>query len=228
MHYMRYLLNHITIRERAVNERPRELIIDKGPAAVSDIDLVSILMGSGTMTQPVDTLAGAVVAAIDADGKQLTAATLQEIKGMGPAKAATIIAALELGRRFMPASRKKITYPGDAYPLLRHFGDRLQEHFLRISLNGAHEVISTSVVSIGLVNRALVHPREVFADPLKERATSIIVAHNHPSGNLIPSNEDRAITQRLKAAGEIIGISLLDHLIFSSESFYSFLEAGEL
>jgi DNA repair protein RadC len=106
--------------------------------------------------------------------------------------------------------------------------DRKQEHFLCISLNGAYEVIAVRTVSVGLVNKTQVHPREVFADPLTDRATAIIVAHNHPTGNLTPSKEDIAITRQLKSAGEILGIKLLDHIIFSHKGYYSFMENNEL
>jgi len=131
-------------------------------------------------------------------------------------------------RRISFSSNKHITFPGDIYPIVRHYADRQQEHFLRVSLNGAHEVLSIEVVSIGLVNRTIVHPREVFSTPLKERATAIIVAHNHPSRNLQPSKEDREVTVRLKESGRLLGIELLDHIIFSDEKYYSFLENGEL
>ena len=112
-------------------------------------------------------------------------------------------------------------------PLIRHYADRKQEHFLCVSLNGAQEVITTRVVSVGLADRAQVHPREVFADPITDRASAIIVAHNHPSGSLEPSKEDQEITRQLKAAGETLGIRLLDHIIFNNKGCYSFLEQGD-
>jgi DNA repair protein RadC len=100
--------------------------------------------------------------------------------------------------------------------------------FLCISINGANEVITTRVVTVGLVNRSQVHPREVFADPITDRAATIIIAHNHPSGDLIPSKEDTEVTRQLKAAGETLGIKLLDHIIFNNKGYYSFLEHNEL
>ena len=112
-------------------------------------------------------------------------------------------------------------------PLIQHFADRKQESFIVISLNGAHEVLAIRVVSIGLVNRTIVHPREVFADPIQDRAVAVIIAHNHPSGQLEPSDEDRNITRKLSEAGSIIGISVLDHLILSPNGGYlSFVESG--
>ncbi len=111
---------------------------------------------------------------------------------------------------------------------LMHYADRKQEHFLCASINGANEILNIRVVSIGLIDRSPVHPREVFADALADRASAVIVAHNHPSGGLEPSPADLAITAQLKAAGAILGIELLDHIIFNRAGYFSFLEAGTL
>jgi DNA repair protein RadC len=153
---------------------------------------------------------------------------LQEIEGVGPAKASLIAAALEFARRRIRPEGLKISFPPDVLPLIRHYGDRKQEHFICISLNGANEVVAHRVVSVGLVNKTQVHPREVFADPITDRASAIIVAHNHPSGELKPSKEDTEITKQMKAAGETLGIKLLDHIIFNQKEYYSFLEKGIL
>jgi DNA repair protein RadC len=225
---MKYIQNHVIIRERPPVERPRERILATGAQSLSDLDLISTLIGSGGKGRTVDQLARRIQHVLDACGQDIAAEELMKIEGLGPAKASVVAAAIELGRRRFPAMKTRIIHPESAFPLIQHYGDRLQEHFIRISLNGAHEVISIGVVSIGLVNRTIVHPREVFADPIRERSTAVIVAHNHPSGNLQPSREDREITVRLKEAGAILGISLLDHLIFSSGGFYSFLEHDEL
>jgi DNA repair protein RadC len=154
--------------------------------------------------------------------------SLKEIEGVGLAKATLIIAALELARRRIRPEGLKITFPTDVLPLITHFADRKQEHFICISINGANEVITTRVVSVGLVNKTQVHPREVFADPITDRASAISVAHNHPASSLMPSKEDIEVTQRLKAAGETLGIKLLDHIIFNHRGYYSFLEHGQL
>ena len=118
----------------------------------------------------------------------------------------------------------KIKVPIDVLPLIQHYGDRKQEHFISISVNGANEVMTVRVVTIGLVNKSQVHPREVFADVIVERASAIIIAHNHPSGDLTPSKEDISITQRIKKAATILGINLLDHIIFNTKGYYSFVE----
>lgn len=122
----------------------------------------------------------------------------------------------------------KGTAKNDVLPLIQHFSDRKQEHFTAISLNGANEVLNVRIVTIGLVNQSQVHPREVFADALTDRASAIIVAHNHPSGNLTPSMEDIEVTKRIKEAGKILGLKLLDHIIFSTKGSYSFKENEKL
>ncbi len=218
--------NCLDVKELPDRERPREKLWDRGASSLSDKELIMVLLGSGNKKQPVPVLAAALLEILDGN-QDPDMECLTRIKGMGQAKAAVICAALELGRRRIVHHGFQVKTPADVYPLLRHFADRTREHFICVSLNGAHEVIRTDVVSIGLVNRTLVHPREVFATPLQERAVAIIVAHNHPSGNLTPSPEDLEVTERLKEAGNVVGIEVLDHLIFSDETFYSLLEGGE-
>jgi DNA repair protein RadC len=144
------------------------------------------------------------------------------------AKACTIAAVLEFGRRRWGARGEKITCPGEAFSLVRHYADLRQERFICISLNGAHEVLGIRVVTVGLVDRVVVHPREVYADPITDRASAVVVAHSHPSGSLKPSLEDDKITERLRAAGELVGIHLLDHLIFTAGAYYSYSNDGKI
>jgi DNA repair protein RadC len=134
---------------------------------------------------------------------------------------------LEFGRRKWAVSQR-IRQPADIYSLIRHYADRRQERFICLSLNGAHEVLAIRIVTVGLVNRTIVHPREVFADTILDRAASVIVAHNHPSGDLHPSGEDDEITSRLRAAAEILGLNFLDHLIFSEAAWFSYRQSGRL
>jgi DNA repair protein RadC len=210
------------------DDRPRERILSRGVETLSDRDLLAVVLGSGSATCDVFTLAGRVLAVLDRDNFESDPAELMRIAGMGPAKATLLAAAMELGRRVVAPRNYRIRRPGDAVPLLQHYADRPQEHFLTVTLNGAHEVTAIRVVSVGLVNRTLVHPREVFADAVTDRATAIICAHNHPSGNVTPSADDRLVTQSLQQAGEILGVRLIDHIIFSARGFYSFLDHGEL
>jgi len=209
-------------------DRPREKLLQKGAAALSDIELLAVLLGSGTKKHDVMAVAGRILKVLDAGNEKLSMGELRKIEGVGPAKAALVAAAMEFTRRRIRPEGIKISFPADILPLICHFADRKQEHFLCISLNGASEVIASRVVSVGLVNKTQVHPREVFADPITDRATAIIIAHNHPAGELIPSQEDIEITRRLKAAGETLGIRLVDHIIFNQKGYYSFLEHGEI
>jgi DNA repair protein RadC len=209
-------------------ERPREKMQQKGAESLSDLELLAVLLGSGNSRCDVLALASKLLHLLDRTGPSPSMDELLAVGGVGKAKAALIMAGLEFARRRIRPRGFKIAFPPDAYPLIRHLADRVQEHFICISLNGANEVIAVRTVSVGLVNRALVHPREVYADPITDRASAVIVAHNHPSGNLSPSQDDLAVTRQLKEAGRTLGIRLLDHIIFNQESYYSLLEKGQL
>ena len=120
-----------------------------------------------------------------------------------------------------------IGQPNDIFPFLKRYASKKQEHFVVVTLDAANRVIKVHLVSIGLLNRTLIHPREVFVRAIKDCAATVILAHNHPSGSLEPSREDREATQRLGKAGEIVGIHVLDHIIIGKSGFFSFREAGE-
>lgn len=216
------------IQDLTVNDRPREKLQHKGAQALSDMELLAVLLGSGNRKHDVLALADKLLHLLDRTGPTPSMEELLTINGVGKAKASLIMAGLEFARRRIRPHGFKIAFPPDAYPLIRHIADRSQEHFICISLNGANEVIAIRTVSVGLVNRALVHPREVFADPITDRASAIIVAHNHPSGNLSPSPDDLAVTRQLKEAGLTLGIRMLDHIIFNKEKYYSLMENGQI
>ena len=206
-------------------ERPRERLIRSGPEALSDQDLLSIILVSGVRGKNVTLLAGELLEKLDREKNIPPVKELRSLAGLGESKACAVAAMLEFGRRKW-AGGQRIRQPGDIYSLIRHHADRQQERFICISLNGAHELLATRIVTIGLVNRTIVHPREVFADPIIDRASAIAVAHNHPSGNVHPSGEDNEITTRLKMAADILGINFLDHLIFSETAYFSFRREG--
>jgi DNA repair protein RadC len=216
------------VKDIPQDERPREKLAKKGPQSLSDLELMAILIGRGVEGHDVMTVADQVLKTIDSNGGTPDYTALQKIAGMGPAKATLIAAALEFARRRIKPEGFKISFPADVLPLIQHYADRKQEHFLCISLNGSNEVIAVRVISVGLVNRTQVHPREVFAEAISDRASAIIIAHNHPSGTVEPGQEDMEITQQLKAAGEILGIKLLDHIIFNRIAYYSFLEKNTM
>lgn len=212
----------------SLREKPREKILAKGPLALKDWELTALLLGSGSKGKDIMELSCDLVQMLDRKNNRLTLKDLQEIKGVGSAKASLLLAAMELARRKLYPLRKTISHPSDLMPFLDQYKDRQQECFFVISLSGANEVQKIRMVSQGIINRTLVHPREVFSDLIAERAATAILAHNHPSGNLTPSREDREITQRLREAGEILGIEILDHLVFSERGYYSFMEQGEM
>jgi DNA repair protein RadC len=217
-----------TIHEIPEADRPREKLLRKGAAALSDQELLAVLLGKGTSKIDVMTLARNVTTVADKKGLGLTVEDLLSLEGMGTTKAMLLVAAIEFARRRIKPEGAKIMTPADLLPHVRHYADRKQEHFLCASINGANELLNIRVVSIGLIDRSPVHPREVFADPLSDRASAVIVAHNHPSGGLEPSPSDIEITAQLKAAGAIVGIDLLDHIIFNRTGYFSFLETGAL
>jgi DNA repair protein RadC len=217
-----------TIAQIPEADRPREKLLRKGASALSDQELLAVLLGKGTASMDVMALAAKLARLIDEKGLQVKADDLTQFDGMGDAKATLILAAIEFARRRIKPEGSKIETPADLLPHVRHYADRKQEHFLCASINGANEILNIRVVSIGLLDRSPVHPREVFADALADRAAAIIVAHNHPSGGVEPSQSDISITAQLKAAGEILGIELLDHIIFDRTDYFSFLEAGRL
>ena len=216
------------IQQIPVADRPREKLLRKGARALSDQELLAILLGKGTSAIDVMTLAGKLAKVVDEKGLNLRAEDLKQFGAVGDAKATLILAAIEFARRRIKPEGAKIETPADLLPHVRHYADRKQEHFLCASINGANEIMNIRVVSIGLIDRTSVHPREVFADALSDRASAIIVAHNHPAGSLEPSASDVEVTKQLKAAGVVMGIAFLDHIIFNRRGYFSFLEAGRL
>ena len=217
-----------SIDQIPMHDRPREKLLARGATALSDQELMAVLLGKGTAQVDVMTLASKLVRLIDAKGLHVRADDLTGVDGVGEAKATLILAAIEFARRRIKPDGLKIDTPADVLPLIRQYADRKQEHFLAITINGANEVQAVRVISIGLIDRSPVHPREVFAEAVAERASGIIVAHNHPAGGVEPSEADVDITKQLREAGRIVGIELLDHIIFNRTDYFSFLEAGKL
>ncbi len=200
-------------------DRPREKLMKTGSKSLSDIELLSILLGKGTQKKDVFKLSKEIMDVHDNDLRNITIDSLLQIDGIGPAKACNIIAGFELARRYNGRKISTIKCPEDIIPLVSHIRDKKQEYFLCITLNGANEVISNRIVTVGLLNSSQIHPREVFADAISDRAASVVLVHNHPSGNLEPSDEDREITRQMKNAGRLLGIKVLDHLILTEDGY---------
>ncbi|NVM23110.1 MAG: DNA repair protein RadC [Desulfobacterales bacterium] len=214
------------IRDIPNFDRPREKLAAKGPEALSDSELLAILLGSGVKGKDVFQVARAILRKLDRDKKKVDVKTLVSIEGVGFAKACQIVASFEFARRRLLKESTFVQKTEDILPLISYIADKKQEHFLCISLNGANEVIGNRVVTVGLLNTNQVHPREVFVDAISDRAASIIVAHNHPSGILKPSPDDIVTTRQLVEAGKILGISVLDHIIVTKKGHLSLKERG--
>lgn len=208
--------------DRRKDLRPREKLLAKGPEALSDYELLMAIIGSGNAQADVTKIARDVQRLLKEKGSGLVYDDLLSIKSLGPAKATSIMAAFELWRRqFEVSERPIIDSPEKAVAQLADIRDKKQEYFVCLTLDGANRLIAKRIISIGTLTSSLVHPREVFDDAITDRAASIIVAHNHPSGSLEPSQADRDVTKRLKDAALLLGVSVLDHFIVTSKSYIS-------
>jgi DNA repair protein RadC len=218
------------MKEISPPDRPREKIASRGAAALSDVELIALILGKGTKQRDVFAIATDIAQKISESPEYREYSSLCTIDGLGPAKAAQIAACFELARRHLLHEPEKfrITSPQDVLPLVAPLATRKQEHFSCITLNGAGEVIENRIITVGLLNHSLVHPREVFADAITDRAASVILVHNHPSGTMEPSTQDIAITRQLAEAGQILGLRVLDHLIITRKGFVSMRERGLL
>ncbi|MEM2555188.1 MAG: DNA repair protein RadC [Nitrososphaerota archaeon] len=215
-----------TVRDLPKEERPRERLVKYGESALSLQELLQIILRTGNKGESVVTLAQKLLVHFG-NLQKLKEASIEElmsIKGIELAKAVQIKAVLELGRRAeitLERKQKKIISPQDVFKLMKSkLKDYSKEHFYIISLNSRNTIISE--ISIGTLNASLVHPREVFAETIRQRANSIILVHNHPSGDPTPSKDDIKITKKLKEAGKILGIEVLDHIIITRNSYLSF------
>ena len=220
------------MKELPEGVRPQERLLEEGAEALSDAELLAILLGTGSREATALELASRLLTVFQSL-RRLVDATVEELsqmKGIGPAKASQVKAALELARRlsrFYGSPRPVIRSPEDAAGLvmeeMRHL-DR--EHFRAILLNTKNQVIATDNVSVGTLNSSAVHPRELFRNAIKRSAAALILLHNHPSGDPAPSREDIDITGRLVQSGKIIGIEVLDHVIIGDNKFTSLKAEG--
>jgi DNA repair protein RadC len=219
-----------SIKDLPQHSRPREKMREKGAAALTDEELVAAILGMGTAGIDVRTMSRHVAELIREHGKRLTLDHLLAVPGMGLAKGSQILSsfelAFELARRHLLKESVKIECAEQVLPLVADIATKSQEHFVCLTLNGANELIERRTVTVGLLDRSQVHPREVFADVIADRAAAVIFAHNHPSGDLKPSEADLKTQQQLVAAAKILGIRVLDHLIVSKKGYFSFQEAG--
>ncbi|MHB1316384.1 MAG: RadC family protein [Minisyncoccota bacterium] len=201
---------------------PREKLQKYGVQKLMDHELLAILLGSGIEGTNVLELSKKILKTITKIGRdKITLSDLLEIKGLGPAKAGQIISIIELSKRFT-VDTPEVLSPEDVWKQCADFRDSKREHFVAFYLDTQSRLIERQIISIGVLNGTLVHPREVFEPAVILHAASIIVAHNHPSGSLEISKEDKAVTSQLVEAGKVLGIELEDHIIITSKSFVSF------
>ncbi|PQA58396.1 RadC family protein [Siphonobacter curvatus] len=224
-----------TIKTWAEEDRPREKLMLKGKAALSDAELLGILINSGIQQYTAVDLAKMILSSVGNDLNQLAKLSIKELskfKGIGEARAITIVSALELGRRRKesePIVRSSITSSETAYQALRpHLMDLLHEEFWILLLNRANQIIRPMQVSAGGVSGTVADPKLIFKHAIEHLASGMILAHNHPSGNLQPSQADRDLTRKLKEAGKLLDIPILDHLILSDHKYLSFADEGLL
>lgn len=207
---------------RRKDERPREKLQSKGPEALSDYELLMAVIGSGNAQADVTKIARDVQKLMSEKGSGLTYEDLLTIKSLGPAKATNIMASFELWRRkFEVTDRPIIDNPERAVEQLADIRDKKQEYLVCLTLDGANRLIAKRVITIGTLTSSLVHPREVFADAITDRAACIVVAHNHPSGSLQHSEADDAVTEILRDTGDLLDIRLRDHIIVTRNGYRS-------
>ena len=208
--------------QRRKDLRPREKLQAKGAQSLSDYELLMAIIGSGNKQADVSKIARDTLKLIRKHGANVNYDQLSAITGIGSAKITEILAALELSKRYLLKSDQPIIdSPEKAVEQLTDIRDKKQEYFVCLTLDGANRLIAKRIITIGTLTSSLVHPREVFADSLTDRAASIIVAHNHPSGSLEASEDDIKVTQQLMKAGKLLGIDLIDHLVITKDKFKS-------
>ncbi len=213
--------------------RPYERLEAYGPETLSDTELISILLKSGNRKRNAVEVAQDVLTRSEGlyGLGELSVQALTEISGVGWVKAITLLAAYELGRRISKGNQGKKTKIGSIEQLASLYGDVMrlpQEHFKVVLLDRKWQILKDVTVSVGTVDRAIVHPREVFSPAVTNRASGVVVMHNHPSGDCTPSKEDRETTRRLAEAGRILGIVLADHIIYGKDRYYSFFLEGDM
>jgi len=216
------------IKDISKENRPRERFLKSGAASLSDAELLAVILQTGTKDENAIDMSNRLISKYGLDKlSELSLNELQEIKGIGPAKAMQIKALFEFNKRHAISKRDEtpIKCAKDVYeyalPLL---SGKDKEHFMILHLDSKNKIIKDEIISIGILNASLVHPREVFKSAIKESANAIVLVHNHPSGDYTPSQEDKEITERLFDAGEVLNIKVLDHVIIGKEGYWSWKE----
>lgn len=213
------------IKDISKIDRPREKMEKYGPGKLSDAELLAILLRTGTKDMNVIKLSQKILHKFKEDGiSEATVEELKKVHGLGVAKACEIVACFELGRRKLNGKKNSILLsPKDVWERMEDIRGSKREHFVVFYLDSRNQEIKRDIISVGTLNESLVHPREVFENAIKHNAASIILAHNHPSGDVEPSQDDIEITKKLVHAGKILDIKVVDHVIVTDKKFKSFI-----
>lgn len=226
---------NVKIKDIPINDRPRERLINTSKEELSNEEILAIVLASGTKMYSSKVLASILLKEIGhiKNLANINYKQLLKINGIGPAKACSLLASIELGKRINNEVDNILNLKFNSSEIVfKYFkvklGTKKQEHFYCLYLDNSRKIIGEKLLFIGTINQSVVHPREVFKEAYILSATSIICVHNHPSGNINPSSNDIAITNKLQEAGKLLGISLVDHVIISQNSYYSFFENNQL
>jgi DNA repair protein RadC len=224
-------ISKIRIRDIPEEERPRERLIRNGPESLSNAELLGVILRTGSREENAVSLANQILSKYNIKQLSLTnVSTLTQVHGVGKAKAAQIAAVFELARRletFVEEPKRKICSPKDVYVLMYpKMREQKKEKFITLCLDTKNQVLKEEVVSIGSLNASIVHPREVFKSALMESSASVIIVHNHPSGDPSPSREDIMVTEKLVEGGKLLGIDVLDHIIIGDGRYVSLKDEG--
>lgn len=209
-------------------DKPREKLAKRGVSSLSSHELLMVLLGSGLQGRDVSALATDILKVIEKEKENITLDKLTKVQGIGKAKAGQILSAFELAKRYLIKDEKKIRNTDDILSLVQDIRDKKQEHFITITLTGASGLIEKREVFKGTVNHSMVHPREIFADAISDRAAGIIFVHNHPADDAQPSEADIKLTHQLCEAAKLMGIQVIDHIIVTKNNYFSFQAEGML
>ena len=226
----------LTLHDLPQIDRPRERLISYGVRNLSSVEILALILGMGVQGEPVLKLAERLLSTFGslAGIAEASLEELQQIKGVGTAKACQLQACAEVARRMQVSQSKagvtpRIADPANVASLARgHIADYHKEHYILISLDVRSKLLGVDTISIGILDAALVHPRETFAAAMRRRAAKVIICHNHPSGDATPSDDDLVVTKRLVTAGKIMGIAVVDHVIVTKQGFYSLQVEGRM
>jgi DNA repair protein RadC len=211
-----------SIHQIPAADRPREKLRSKGASALSDFELLEVVIGSGGRGNDVSMIARQVQKQLRKGVASLNYESLLTIKGVNEATASKLLAALELAKRHLVRDVEPLQSLQDILARLDDIRTKKQEYLVCLSLDGGQRLVAQRIITIGTLDSLLAHPREIFADAIADRAASVVIAHNHPSGDTTPSQKDISLTQQLVAAGQLLGITLRDHIIVTKTEYFSF------